>query len=90
MKIGDLLDLENIRLKIKNIIKIQTVDNDDTLQMLSWMWTGYWLEWGIVVLTVTKCSSNIKKLDLNFYGSKKDLIQCICLLLKVAREEGIL
>lgn len=35
MKIGDLLDLENIRLKIKNIIKIQTVDNDDTLQMLS-------------------------------------------------------
>ena len=43
-----------------------------------------------MVLTVTKCSSNIKKLYLNLYGSKKDLIQCICSLLKVAREEGIL
>lgn len=42
-----------------------------------------------MILTITECSMNIKKLDINFYGNKDDLMQCICLLIKVYFKEYV-
>ncbi len=35
-----------------------------------------------MICTITQ-SSNVKKLDVNFYGNKEDLIQCIFTLIKL-------
>lgn len=36
-----------------------------------------------MICTITQSSRSIKKLDVNFYGSKNDLIQCIFILIKL-------
>lgn len=40
-----------------------------------------------MILTITECSMNIKKLDINFYGNKDDLMQYICQLIKLYFKE---
>lgn len=36
-----------------------------------------------MICTVTQSSRSVKKLDVNFYGNKDDLIQCIFALIRV-------
>lgn len=36
-----------------------------------------------MICTITQSSRSVKKLDVNFYGNKEDLIQCIFTLIKV-------
>jgi len=40
-----------------------------------------------MICTITKSSSNIKKVDVNFHGNKEYLIQCIFALIKIYFEE---
>ena len=35
-----------------------------------------------MICTITQSSRSVKKLDVNFYGNKEDLIQCIFALIK--------
>lgn len=36
-----------------------------------------------MICTITQSSRSVKKLDVNFYGNKDDLIQCIFVLIKL-------
>ena len=36
-----------------------------------------------MLCTITQSSRSVKKLDVNFYGNKQDLIQCVFALINV-------
>ncbi len=40
-----------------------------------------------MICTITKSSRSIKKVDVDFYGNKEYLIQCIFALIKIYFEE---